>query len=93
MNICQKVQHFRADSEYLGNINTMKKNFNFFFQYLALPKDPQSFGYYYPLIIQDKIDLLPSKQAKQNIFQNHSIRSTSNQGTKFSLWRIDNKYE
>ena len=91
MNICQKVQHFRADSEYLGNINTMKKILIFFFQCLALPKDPQSFGYYYPLIV--KASKQASKQAKQNIFQNHSIRSTSNQGTKFSLWRIDNKYE
>ena len=36
-------KHFRADSEYLGKINT-KKKFQFFFQCLALPKDPQSFG-------------------------------------------------
>ena len=43
MNICQKVLHFRADSEYLGKINT-KKKIPFFFQCLALPKDPQSFG-------------------------------------------------
>ena len=34
------MQHFWADSEYLGKINTK----NFFFQCLALPKDPQSFG-------------------------------------------------
>ena len=45
MNICQKVQHFRADSEYLGKINTKTKNFNFFFQCLAMPKDLQSFGH------------------------------------------------
>ena len=45
MNICQKVQHFRADSEYLGKIYTKKKkNSIFFFQCLALPKDSQSFG-------------------------------------------------
>ena len=37
------MQHFWADSEYLGKINT-KKNFKFFFQCLALPKDPQSFS-------------------------------------------------
>ena len=37
------MQHFRADSEYLGKINT-KKKFKFFFQCLALPKDPQSFS-------------------------------------------------
>ena len=43
--ICQKVQHFQADSEYLGQINT-KKKFQFFFQCLALPKDPQSFSTY-----------------------------------------------
>jgi hypothetical protein len=29
--ICQKVQHFQADSEYLGKINTKKKKFKFFF--------------------------------------------------------------
>ena len=40
--MCQKLQNFRADSEYLGKINN-KKN-QFFFQCLALPKDPQSFG-------------------------------------------------
>ena len=46
MNISQKVQHFQADSEYLGKINT-KKNFKkpFFFQCLALPKNQQSFGH------------------------------------------------
>ena len=43
--ICQKVQHFQADSEYLGKINT-KKKFQILFQCLALPKDPQSFGTY-----------------------------------------------
>ena len=42
--MCQKLQHFWADSEYLGKINTKKKNSNFLFQCLALPKDPQSFG-------------------------------------------------
>ena len=44
--ICQKVQHFQADSEYLGKIDTKKnvKKNSFFFQCLALPKDPQSFG-------------------------------------------------
>ena len=36
--ICRKVQHFQADSEYLGKINT-----KLFFQCLALPTDPQSF--------------------------------------------------
>ena len=40
--ICQKVQKFWADSGYVGKINN-KKNFNFFFQCLALPKDRQSF--------------------------------------------------
>ena len=39
----QKLQHFWADSEYLGKINT-KIKFQFFFQCLALPKGPQSFG-------------------------------------------------
>ena len=29
--ICQKVQHFQADSEYLGKINTKNKISNFFF--------------------------------------------------------------
>ena len=43
MKICQNLQHFWADSEYLGKINT-KKEIQFFFQCLALPKDPQSFG-------------------------------------------------
>ena len=38
-----KLQHFRADSVYLGKNNT-KKKFQFFFHCLALPKDPQSFG-------------------------------------------------
>ena len=38
-----KLQHFRADSEYLGKINT-KKKIKFFSQCLVLPKDPQSFG-------------------------------------------------
>ena len=28
--ISQKVQHFQADSEYLGKINTKKENSNFF---------------------------------------------------------------
>ena len=41
--ICQKVQHFQADSENLEKINT-KKKIKFGFQCLALPKDPQSFG-------------------------------------------------
>ena len=41
--ICQKVQHFQADSESLGKINNKKIFKNFFFQCLALPKDPQSF--------------------------------------------------
>ena len=40
----QKLKHFWADSEYLGKINTKKKNLKFFFQCLGLPKDPQSFG-------------------------------------------------
>ena len=35
--ICQKVQSFQADSEYLGEIDTKKENLNFFFQCLALP--------------------------------------------------------
>ena len=39
------MQHFLADSEYLGKINSKKKN-QFFFQSLALPKDPQSFSPY-----------------------------------------------
>ena len=38
------MQHFLADSEYLGKINTKQKVFNSFFQCLALPKNPQSFG-------------------------------------------------
>ena len=38
------MKHFWADSEYLGKINTKKKKPNFFFQCLALPKAPQSFG-------------------------------------------------
>ena len=29
--VCQKLQHFRVDSEYLGKINIKKKNSNFFF--------------------------------------------------------------
>ena len=41
--ICQKVQIFWPDSDYMGKID-IKKNFKFFFQCLALPKDPQSFG-------------------------------------------------
>ena len=45
MNICQKVQHFQADSEYLGKINTKKNSFKDFFQCLPLPKDLQSFGH------------------------------------------------
>ena len=46
--IRQKVQHFQSDSEYLGKIDT-KKKFKFFFQYLALPKDPQSFSTYHTI--------------------------------------------
>ena len=43
--LCSKyVKNFQADSEYLGKINTKKKKFNFFFQCLGLPNDPQSFG-------------------------------------------------
>ena len=38
------MQHFRADSEYLGKINTKQKVFKYFFQCLALPKNLQSFG-------------------------------------------------
>ena len=41
--ICQKVQHFQADSESLGKINNKKIFKKFFFQCLALPKDRQSF--------------------------------------------------
>ena len=41
--ICQKVQTFWADSDSLGKINDKKIFKNFFFQCLALPKDPQSF--------------------------------------------------
>ena len=37
------MQHFWADSECLGKIKT-ENNSDFFFQPLALPKDPQSFG-------------------------------------------------
>ena len=29
--IIQKLQHFRADSDYMGKINTKKKKSNFFF--------------------------------------------------------------
>ena len=42
--ICQKVQTFWADSDSLGKINDEKIFKNYFFQCLALPKDPQSFG-------------------------------------------------
>ena len=42
--ICQKVQTFWADSDSLGKINDKKIFKKFFFQCLALPKDPQSFG-------------------------------------------------
>ena len=35
--ICQKVQHFQADSELI-----LKEKIQFFFQCLALPMDPQS---------------------------------------------------
>ena len=41
--ICQKVQHFQADSESLGKINNKKIFKNFFCQCLPLPKDRQSF--------------------------------------------------
>ena len=41
--ICQKVQTFWADSDSLGKINDKKIFKKFFFQCLALPKDPQSF--------------------------------------------------
>ena len=41
--ICQKVQHFQADSGYVGKINN-NFFFNFFFQCLALPKDRQKLG-------------------------------------------------
>ena len=53
--ICQKVQHFQADSESLGKINAKKKFSVFFFQCSALPKDPQSFC---PYVVQ----------AKKNVF-------------------------
>ena len=37
------MQKFWADSDYVGKINNKKKIQIFFFQCLALPKDPQSF--------------------------------------------------
>ena len=41
------MQNFWADSDYLGKINNNLFFFkNFFFQCLALPKDPQSFCCY-----------------------------------------------
>jgi hypothetical protein len=39
-----KIATFWTDSEYLGKINIKKKN-QIFFQCLALPKNPQSFGF------------------------------------------------
>ena len=39
----QKVKTVQADSDYMGKID-IKKNFKFFFQCLALPKDPQFFA-------------------------------------------------
>ena len=49
--ICQKVQTFWADSDSLGKINDKKIFKKFFFQCLALPKDPQSFC---PYVVKDK---------------------------------------
>ena len=46
--IFQKVQHFRKDSEYLGKINTKKKN-QIFYQCLVLPMVPQSFSTYHTM--------------------------------------------
>ena len=41
--ICQKVQFFWSDTDYMGKINIKKIFKKFFFQRLALPKDRQSF--------------------------------------------------
>ena len=55
--ICQKVQFFQPDSDYMGKINIkniFKKNF---FQCLALPKDPQSFC---PYVVKAKKNVIRS---------------------------------
>ena len=55
--MCQKLQHFRANSEYLEKINT-KKKINFFFQCLPLPKDSQSFGILITMLYKRLIQLV-----------------------------------
>ena len=55
--ICQKVQTFWADSDSLCKINDKKIFKNFFFQCLALPKDPQSFC---PYVVKAKKNVLRS---------------------------------
>ena len=55
--ICQKVKFFQADSKNLGKINIKKIFKRFFFQCLALPKDPQSFC---PYVVKAKKNVLRS---------------------------------
>ena len=55
--ICQKVQFFWPDSDYMGKINIKIFFKFFFFQCLALPKDPQSF---FPYVVKAKKNVLRS---------------------------------
>ena len=69
--ICQKVQNFWADSDYLGKISD-KKNLIFkffFFQCLALPKDPQSFC---PYVVQAKKNVFGIFQKKFLLYSNYA---------------------
>ena len=79
--ICQKVQNFWADSDSLGKINDKKIFKKFFFQCLALPKDPQSFC---PYVVKAK------KKYLQNFSKKKFYYTQSMQGfhTKFFFKKI-----
>ena len=63
--ICQKVQIFWPDSDYMGKINIENIFRNFFFQCLALPKDPQSFC---PYVVKAKKKSSDFSQIKDKLF-------------------------
>ena len=56
------MQKFWADSGYVGKINNKKIFKNFFFQCLALPKDPQSFC---PYVVKAKKKYLQNFSKKK----------------------------
>ena len=73
--ICQKVQTFWADSDSLGKINDKKIFKKFFFQCLALPKDPQSFC---PYVVKAKKKYLQNFSKKILLYSNYARISHKN---------------